>query len=141
VTVLQIGPDTSNVLLAGVIGLALLASAVAIVAAVSRDAAARGVSEPRRSLLSVGAALFPVPVLVAYALLAPRIGERSEPVPRVDRIAGWLAASAVLATVGGALFSPPDPFTQLRDVVWLFVALAVSLYIPVFRRLPFVGNA
>jgi len=41
VIVLQTGPDTSNILLAGVVGLALLASAVAIVAVVSRDAAAR----------------------------------------------------------------------------------------------------
>ncbi|WP_435094888.1 hypothetical protein [Halorubrum sp. N11] len=137
---LQTGADTSNGLLAGAIGLALLVSAVAIVAVVSRDAAARGVSEPRRSLLSVGAALFPVPVFAAYILFASRIGERGEPVPRVDRIAGWLAASAGIAVLNGALFSPPDPVTQLRYAAGLFVALAVLLYIPAFRRGPFVGD-
>jgi hypothetical protein len=83
----------------------------------------------------------PVPVLIAYALVAPRIGERAEPVPRIDRIGGWLAGSAALAAIGSALFSPPDPFTQLRYVVWLFVALAVLFYIPAFRGVPFVGDA
>lgn len=136
---LQTGPDTSNILLAGVVGLALLAFAVAIVAVVSRDAAARGVSGTRRSFISVGAALFPVPVLIAYALCASRIGERTEPSPRIDRIAGWLAASASIAVLGGAILSPPDPFAQLRYAARLFVALAAVFYIA-FRRGPFVGG-
>jgi len=141
VIVLQTGPDTSNILLAGVVGLALLASAVAIVAVVSRDAAAQGVSKPRRWLIGVGAALFPVPVFVAYILFASRIGERAEPVPRIDRIAGWLAASAAISVLGGAILSPPDPVTQLRYAAGLFVALAALFYIPTFRRGPLVGGA
>jgi len=141
VIVLQTGPDTSNILLAGVVGLALLASAVAIVAVVSRDAAARGVSKPRRWLIGVGAALFPVPVFVAYILF--RISDRRACGAGTPNRPDRRLARRQRSDLGPRRrdLSPPDPVTQLRYAAGLFVALAALFYIPTFRRGPLVGGA
>ncbi|EMA65726.1 hypothetical protein C461_13536 [Halorubrum aidingense JCM 13560] len=137
---LQAGLDPFTALLGTAVGVAFVGAAVGIAFVVYRDAAARGLGRGARLLVSVGAALFAVPVLVAYAVYAPRLGDRATPATRGERVIGWLSASLLFGIIGGAVLSPPDPTAQLGGAATLFVAFAVIFYVPTFRRGPLVPD-
>lgn len=77
--------------------------------------------------LAAGTVLVP-PIFPGYLVLLAlgRVGERSSPPGRRERVAGTLGFGCLLAFFGGAVVAPPDPTTgTLYALVGLVPALAV----------------
>ncbi|UPM41746.1 DUF7534 family protein [Halocatena salina] len=70
---------------------------------------------------------------VAYFLYRHKIGGRSEPASRRERIAGTVVFAQLFALVLGAKLSPPDPFTQLLQLPPLVVVGLLPAYWLVWR--------
>ena len=67
------------------------------------------------------------PVLLLYLLVRDRLGERSHPPSRTQRVALVVLLGCLGTFVAGSVLSPPDPVTQLSTVVVLFpVVLAAA---------------
>ncbi len=128
------GPGPLGAILVGVLAVGLLAATVAIGYVVNRDAAARGVEEPARFLITGGVVLLPILVVPAYALLTHRLGTRATPATRVELILAWGALTLVVAVIVGAIVSPPDPVRQLAYVVALAVVFGLAGLVPLVRR-------
>jgi len=90
---------------------------------VYRDAALRGSTHPVGWAVASVVGFQIVPVIYLFA--RERIGPRSESPSRFDRTLGAVAVGVVVVFVIGALFTPPDPFSQVA-----FATPAVLVVIP-----------
>lgn len=96
-----------------------------------RDARARGSDSPS----TWGGLCGWIPILlIVYLLYRPRIGGRTEPAGRRERLAGSIGLGFLLSFLAGAVLSPPDPFSQL---LWFAGSAPLGVlvgYLLVWRR-------
>lgn len=72
-----------------------------------------------------------VPLLpLGYLLYRHRIGGRSEPASRRERVAGTLGLAVVCGFIAAGILTPPDAFVQIVYLLaYLFAALPVSYWL------------
>lgn len=96
--------------LVGVVATVLVLGLLSLFYTVATDAKARGSG----AWISWGVTAVFVPFGPAlYLLYRSQIGERTASLTRRERLAGTGTVVFLIAFTGGAVLSPPDPFTQL----------------------------
>lgn len=106
---------------------------LSLAAWVARDAQARGSSQPTTWAL---AAVF-TPVGLPYYLYKryrhPGLDRRYDPPTRRERAVATWASANLGALLGIGLFSPPDPYTQILLLPFVFVSLLPLAYLLMYR--------
>ena len=110
------------VLVAGIALLGLVSAAVWTYL----DAKAR---DDSWAILWVIGVVLAFPVLLIYLLVRNRLGERSHPPDRSQRVALVLLLGCLGTFVGGSMLSPPDPVSQLSTVVVLFPVVLAAVWL------------
>lgn len=99
---------------------------------VTRDARARGSKQP----LTWGFASVFTPIGLPYYLYKryrnAGLDER-ETTTRVDRVLAMWASASLAAFLLGVILSPPDPFSQIRVTLIVFLVFLPGAYLLIYR--------
>jgi hypothetical protein len=99
---------------------------------VTRDARARGSDQPVSWALASVFTPIGLPYYLYRRYRRAGFGERESP-PTRDRILATWASATLGAFLAGAIFSPPDPLSQIRYTLGGFLVLLPSSYLLVYR--------
>jgi len=94
-----------------------------------QDAHYRGVEEPYPYWWALGTILIPFLILPLYGYYANRLGIRSEPIPKYDKINIWVVVTILSTVILAGFISPPDPFSHLRYSMIIAPIFLISFYI------------